>query len=801
MQAAGSDVRSPEFVMSDPNIITQLASSTVIPSLAHVGIGVLNLSALLYFIRGAQRGAPSQSEVETPKTEDHEHQRLRLLERLVGAPRGDDVLWRLADYLEASFGKQQRMHCCVLLLAEHRRLRLAAAPSLPAEFGAILHGAEVDSVFGPTPPGAWDPHPLLVADMLSDTRFAAMRAAARTASLCSCWTVPIRDESGRALGVLAVYGRQQRQPDRQEILRLYEAGRLAAIELRRRHANQQLQARERELQALIDRSPDSIARYDRNGCLTSINAQGMREAALSRAELFGHKPSEFPGGPSASAFEAAIAEVVANGDPAEIEVDWTNAAGRHIHSHVRLEPECDDHGQPSGVLAVSRDLSSIVGYRQKLQQLAYVDALTGLPNRARLKELLDIAAHNAARQQGVATLMVLGLDRFKAINDSYGRSCGDTLLKATSQRLCLSLEPACAVARLEGDEFAILLPATDGDGGDYPRPRILDTLAAPFHVGDLEIRLTACLGIAEAPAQGVDAEELLRCATMALHHAKLQGRGRAFGYVPELTAAAQDRLATETDMRKALAAGEFELVYQPKVELAGGTVIGAEALLRWRHPKKGLLTPDFFVPLAEESGLIGELGGWALREACRAARAWNADARRHCPVAVNLSARQFADGRLEERVRRTLADTGCRPEWLELEITESLLLDDDPCTRETLESLAASGIPIAIDDFGTGYSALAYLTRFPIHTLKIDRSFVAGMLDDADSAELVRAIVAMARSLRMTVVAEGVERVEQADFLLGIDCQSAQGFLYGRAMDADAFAARLGATSTHTSNG
>ncbi len=778
--------------MNDFTTFAQLALLDHGFGLVHVGVVLLYLAALRLAIRVANpRTAGTGASQEC--SEGHEDLRLRVLEGVHGTSKLDHALERLAEYVEGAQGTQQRIRCCVLLVeSDGDRPRVAAAPSLPAVFKEALERSGIAEAASLSRSGVWHLIPSLVPDMLVHPGYEALGPAAKAAGLRSCWTVPIRDTAGKPLGIVAAFGERPILPTRAEMVLLHEASRLAAIDIERRIATARLQARERDLRTLVDRSPDSITRYDAQCRLICANAQALREAGLQESDLVGRTPAEFPGGESARTYQATIAKVLANGGSEEFELDWMNATGELRYSHIRLEPEYDSHGCVTRVLAVGRDVTRIVEYRKKLHELAYVDALTGLPNRARLKDLLRTAVSDAARQGLGATLIVLGLDRFKAVNDTFGRDSGDALLRATSRRLCRSLDPSCVVARLEGDEFAILMPTTEGDRDAVATtPRILETLATPFHVGNLEIRLTASLGVAHAPDHGVEAEELLRCAAMALHHAKHEGRNRAHRYAPELTAAAQERLALEADLRKAAAAGDFELYYQPKVDLGTGSVVGAEALLRWHHPQRGLVTPASFIALAEESGLITELGEWALRGACQAGRRWNERTGRVCPVAVNLSPRQFIDGRLAERVQRVFAETGCRPEWVELEITESLLLDDRPEIRQTLETLADLGVSLAVDDFGTGYSALAYLARFPIHTLKIDRSFISGMIREPDSAELVRAIAAMARSLRMAVVAEGVESLEQADFLKGIGCHLAQGYLYGKPMPEDVFQALL----------
>ncbi|HZW25637.1 MAG TPA: bifunctional diguanylate cyclase/phosphodiesterase, partial [Gallionella sp.] len=346
------------------------------------------------------------------------------------------------------------------------------------------------------------------------------------------------------------------------------------------------------------------------------------------------------------------------------------------------------------------------------------------------------------------------------------------------------------VARLGGDEFAILLPEIrSGDDLGGVADKILQAFSAPFLLEGQEVFVSTSIGIALYPDDGLDADDLLKHADSAMYFAKRSGRSNFRFYSKELTASANERLTLEGDLRRGIARDELELYFQPKVRLADGAVVGSEALLRWHHPQRGTVSPDRFIPIAEDSGLIVEIGAWVLRQGCRAACDWNAPGKPLHKVAINLSARQFQSGNLVKTVRQTLTETGCRPEWIELEITESLLLDEEGEVLEMLEAFREMGITIAIDDFGTGYSALSYLARFPIDTLKIDRSFISRVTEYGHHTELVKAIVSIARCLNQQVVAEGVETAEQAALLQAYGCQMVQGYFYGKPMGRDDFEA------------
>ena len=425
---------------------------------------------------------------------------------------------------------------------------------------------------------------------------------------------------------------------------------------------------------------------------------------------------------------------------------------------------------------------------ERLAYLAHHDALTGLPNRVLFVDRLEQALHDAHRRGRIVGVAFVDLDRFKIVNDSLGHAAGDDVLKQVGVRLSALVRAGDTVARLSGDEFTLVL-ADMASAEDAARlgQKILDGFGAPFLLAGREFYFTTSVGIALYPADGADAEALLRNADMAMYRAKEAGRNSYHFYAAEMTTRAASNLALQNALRQALQFDELLLHYQPVIELASGRVISAEALLRWQHPEQGLVLPDAFVPLAEETGQIAPVGNWVLEKACARCRAWELAGLAPMRIAVNLSARQFVEKNLAVSILRALEEAGLAPERLELEITESVFMQDTENTHAVLRGLRDAGIHLTLDDFGTGYSSLSYLKRFPVDHLKIDRSFVRDIPGNADDTAIVMAIIAMAHRLHIHTIAEGVETREQLQFLREEGCDFVQGYYYSRPLAEERF--------------
>ena len=452
-------------------------------------------------------------------------------------------------------------------------------------------------------------------------------------------------------------------------------------------------------------------------------------------------------------------------------------------------PHYDANGNIAGAIGLIRDITERKAAEQQIEYQAYHDALTGLANRRLFQEHLTLALALAQRRSRLIGVLFLDLDQFKVVNDSLGHSVGDDLLKQVAVRLKSAVREGDTVARVGGDEFTIVLQdLAQKDDAVVVAEKILRTIAEPIDVAGHRLYVTTSIGITTYPDDGSDAETLLKNADNAMYRAKAEGRNTFHMSTEELNRSMQERMTLESGLHQAMERNEFELYYQPQIDVRTMKVVGMEALLRWRHPQRGIVQPSEFIGVAEDRGFIVLIGDWVLRTACEHAHAITAATpQRDFRVAVNISPRQFRDQTLVHRVESALLQSGLEPERLELEITESVAMENVDLTLSVLTQLRLLGIRIGIDDFGTGHSSLNYLKRFPIDSLKIDRTFVDDLPDRFEDAAIVRAVIQLAQGLNLRVVAEGVERAEQLEFLRENDCREVQGYYFGQPLKAAEF--------------
>ncbi len=570
-----------------------------------------------------------------------------------------------------------------------------------------------------------------------------------------------------------------------------------AIEREIRDARERVQRREAEervrvLSLAIEQSPVSVVITDREGMIGYVNPKFEKATGYPSAEALG-RPIDFIHSKDAGeGTYRAMWETLRKGQEWRGEFCNQRRDGQLFWEYATVSPMEDAAGTITNFVAVKEDITARRSYEERLLRQANFDDLTGLPNRLLMLDRLEQGIAVAHRRNTQTSLLYIDLDRFKNVNDSLGHAAGDFLLKEAAARLTLCVREGDTLARMGGDELVIILPGVDdGVAVQKVADRVVETFSLPFILSGQEHFVTASIGISLFPSDGTDGQVLLRNAELSMYKAKEQGRGRYQFFTRELNERMQERLQLEGQLRGAAGRGELYLNYQPLYDVRTTSVVGMEALVRWQRGVDTLLQPGSFIPLAEEVGLIGEIGDWVVATACHQATGLFHGKRKDLRVAVNVSPRQLLGPGFGDWVRRQLDESGLSPEQLELEITESVVMDDSVETGTTLRKLCDLGVRLSIDDFGTGYSSLGYLQRYPFDTLKIDRSFVSGVVSDPNTARLVETIVTMAHGLGLETVAEGVETAEQLDFLRKCDCDLVQGFLLGRPMPLENLSQRL----------
>ncbi|AQR68481.1 response regulator receiver protein [Janthinobacterium sp. LM6] len=554
--------------------------------------------------------------------------------------------------------------------------------------------------------------------------------------------------------------------------------------------------------AVLAAIPDTFFRLNREGFYLDYEQGHDASAGFSLSDCVGsHIRDVLPPEIAARLLDKAHA-VLATQHIGSVDYTLTHEDSTR-HFEARLVATGADE-----VLGLVRDISERKRTEEQIRRLAYCDSLTGIPNRQAFLETLERELARSKEHDKKFAVLFMDLDAFKRINDTLGHDVGDHLLKVVSERLRETIRPSDLVlraehefettfggsnlARLGGDEFTILIPDLERvEDALNVAHRVKEAMRRPFMIEGHEIFVTASIGISLYPEDGEDCNSLLKYADTAMYHAKNCGKNNAKLYSSSLTMEIMSHVKMEVGLRKALQNNELYLLYQPQIDVPSTQIVGVEALIRWRHPERGIISPTEFIPLAEETGLIVPIGEWVLRTACNQAKAWQSDGGRAIRMAVNLSAKQFKDENLMQIVLSVLADTGLDARLLELELTEGTLMDDARATMVTLEQLRGIGVYLSIDDFGTGYSSMNYLKRFDVRALKIDKSFIAGLPQDTENAAITRAIIAMAHGLKMVVVAEGVETDEQLLMLEEYGCDMAQGYFLGHPSPHDTITAML----------
>lgn len=542
----------------------------------------------------------------------------------------------------------------------------------------------------------------------------------------------------------------------------------------------------RQAAAVFDCTREGVLVTDTQGLIVHVNRAFMEITGYQCEDVMGQRPSLFKSGRHSAHFYQQMFQALESTGEWSGEIWNRRKSGEVYPQWQTIRVIHDDQGKVGHYVAVFSDISAMKNSEHELAHLAHHDPLTDLPNRLLFTDRAEQALASAQVHKRGCALLLMDLDHFKIINDSLGHNVGDQLLKLVAERLSGLFGPGVTLARLGGDEFAVLAESCPQVvQAAALAQRMLNAMKDPFIFDGNQLFISASIGISLFPSDALSAEQLLRNADSALFKAKSAGREGYALYTEELTAHAQHRVEIAGELRRALDQHELRVYYQPVHDLHDSRLVGVEALVRWQHPERGLVPPGEFIPIAERTGLIAEIDAWVMDQACRQMCQWLADGAPLSFIAINVSSRLFARRELYEQVAQVLHATGLDPAFLELEVTESAVMDDPEVALEQLHRLRELGLRLAIDDFGTGYSSLLRLKRLPVQKLKIDQGFVAGLPWDEDDAAIVRVVIALAKSMGMQVHAEGIEQVEQARFLLDQECDMGQGYWFGRPMPAD----------------
>jgi diguanylate cyclase (GGDEF)-like protein/PAS domain S-box-containing protein len=610
--------------------------------------------------------------------------------------------------------------------------------------------------------------------------FQQCRERARQHGLQSFLVVPLFSED-KVIGTLQLYDHKTH---------VFDAGTIRVLEnLAARISIALLVARDQQRLRLHSAAMAAVANAvfitDNKGCITWVNDAFTRLSGYTPDEVCDQTPRLFKSGRHDLTFYQQMWQTIIAGKVWRGEVVNCHKDGRFYTVNQTITPLLDQNGKTHHFVAVHEDITEKKEAEKQMVYMAHYDALTHLPNRILFTDRLRQEMIHANRNKRLTSVIFLDLDRFKTINDTLGHAFGDLLLKALADRLKNCIREGDTVSRLGGDEFIFIISdISHPQDAALIAQKILNVLSASFHLEGHEVHVASSIGIAIYPLDANDIDNLIKKADIAMYHAKEQGGNIFKFYMEDMNINNYERLLLENDLRKALAKGELTVYYQPQVDQNTGTIISMEALLRWRHPNRGMLYPEKFIPIAEETGLIIPIGEWVLMTACAQTRAWHNAGFPTLRITVNVSVRQFKQQNLVNIITRVLQETGLDPNFLELELTEGIIMQNDMAILATLQELKSVGVHFSIDDFGTEYSSLSYLKRFPIDTLKIDRSFVQDITTNPDDAAIVTAIIAVAKSLKLEIVAEGVESKEQADFLRELHCSNIQGYLYSQPLSA-----------------
>jgi len=707
--------------------------------------------------------------------------RSQILEQLLSAQKLPLILANIINLVE---DESPLSLCSILLLDEEgKHLLMGAAPSLPDFYNKAIHGVEIGDNTGSCGTAAFHKKRIIVEDIQNHPYWENYKDLAAQADLASCWSEPIWGSNNKVLGTFAIYHRQPSSPSRDNISLIEMISKLVAVAIEQTQSHDRLQL----LSRAYNQTHDGITVTDSNNIIIDVNPAFSTITGFKREDVIGKKPNILNSGKQNPEFYEDMWQSLKEQQYWQGEI-WNRKKDGNLYAEqLTISAILDEQGVTDNYIGVFRDISKRKQDEEKIHQLANYDALTNLPNRTLLDDRIKQSINFSQRNGRSFALIFLDLDHFKNVNDSLGHHIGDLMLVEVAKRLMTVIRKEDTVSRIGGDEFILLLQEIHADGAAYLAQKINDSISAPFILKESELSITPSIGIALYPTDGEDPATLLQAADSAMYQAKDSGRNQFQFFTKELFESSNKRLKLDNALRGAINRQELSLHYQPQIDIASGKLIGCEALLRWTHPALGQVSPAEFIPIAEDSGLILAIDRWVLHNAVKQMATWKKQGMLNFTVSVNLSAAQFHHQDLVSMVQDVLSEHQISAQFLELELTEGLMMEQVEEAISVIELLHEEGVQLSIDDFGTGYSSLSYLKRFKINKLKIDQTFVRDIASDPDDAAIVSTIVALANSLGLKTIAEGVETQEQQSFLSEIGCNEMQGYLYSRPLPVAEF--------------
>lgn len=723
---------------------------------------------------------------EQKRSEKYEHLRNVVFEQLAS----DEPL---PNILRVIVRGMEKLHpgiiCTVMLLdTDSRFFSKCVANDLPIFFRTIISRAEIGVTSGSCAAAAFTGERVTVDNIATHPYWSTLKDIAAQAKLGACCSQPVRSSSGELLGTFAIYHHETHVHDKTDFAILEQSARLAGIAIERKMIEQNLQ-----IAAIAFESQEGMMVTDANRVILRVNSAFTRITGYTEDEIVGKHPGMLSSGRHDMDFYANMWESIVNTGSWEGEVWNRHKNGQIYPAHLTFTAVKGRDGATVNYVATLVDITSRKTAEEEIQHLAYYDSLTGLPNRRLLMDRLNQALVSSARGKGGGAILFLDLDHFKTLNDTLGHDVGDSLLKQVSERLTSCVREGDTVARIGGDEFVIMLEGLSDSIFEAARQaeiiceKILKVLNQSYHLNNYEYHSTTSIGATLFMGHEVGTDELLKQADIAMYQSKTAGRNAIRFFDPVMQEVINNRAILERELHKAFENDQFQLHYQLQVNHLGQAQ-GAEALIRWMHPERGMVLPFHFISLAEEIGLILPIGKWVIETACAQLKTWQQSSfTKDIVLSINVSAKQFRQPDFVEQLQDAVQRHGINPSMLKLELTESLLLEDVEGIIATMTTLREIGVQFSLDDFGTGYSSLMYLKRLPLNQLKIDQSFVRDLITDISDQAIVHTIIAMAKSLSLDIIAEGVETEEQLKFLLNKGCTCYQGYLFGRPLPIKQF--------------